>query len=105
MSTPVISAAMAVALTTAMGVATLKDAPPAAPSPAQILVFTNAAPVSKFAPKPTGAHPPGVYLAHPYTMMVLVPGRVDPALIHGESPAPWTDDAVQDRHFKLVPRE
>ncbi len=99
MSTSVISAVMAVAVTAAMGVAALNDVPPIAPPDVRVLINTNPAPVLNLAPKTSK-----IYIAHPYAIMVLVPGQVDPDLVHEGGHNSWKDDCVKDPHFELVPK-
>jgi hypothetical protein len=77
----------------------------AGPSPAWSLTNTNgtlfgkAAPVGKSTPES-----PGIYLAHPYTLQVLVPGRVDPDMVQGNGPDSTRDEAVHDPRIELTPR-
>ena len=94
-----ISGVMAVALTAVMGVVALKDAPPGAPASIRLLTNTNPTPVLKATPKTSQ-----IFVAHPYAIMVLVPGRMDPGLFHGGQLNSGKDDCVEDPHYELVPR-
>jgi hypothetical protein len=99
MNAPVISAALAVALTTGLGVSTLKHTPSAGLTTAW--GNTNFEPGPLFIDEPK---PPGIYISHPYLMQVMVPGQVDATILHEAAPNPWADDCVQDPHIDLVPR-